>query len=98
MTSPANLAFSVKLRGSPLQQAYNRGVCKGVRAISMSDVTQILFRIKQGDSEAADRLLPLVYDELRKLAAQKLKREKPGQNQGRHSRLRRWSMRLTFGW
>jgi RNA polymerase sigma factor (TIGR02999 family) len=46
---------------------------------AMTDVTQILSAIEQGDSRAADRLLPLVYDELRKLAAQKLANEKPGQ-------------------
>jgi len=45
----------------------------------MSDVTRILSRIEQGDSEVADQLLPLLYDELRKLAAQKLAQEKPGQ-------------------
>ena len=45
----------------------------------MSDVTQILNAIEQGDPHAADQLLPLVYDELRKLAAQKLAQEKPGQ-------------------
>jgi RNA polymerase sigma factor (TIGR02999 family) len=45
----------------------------------MSDVTQILSAIEQGDSEAAAQLLPLVYDQLRKLAAQKLAQEKPGQ-------------------
>ena len=45
----------------------------------MTDVTQILSAIEQGDAQAADRLLPLVYDELRKLAAQKLANEKPGQ-------------------
>ena len=45
----------------------------------MPDVTQILSAIEHGDSQAADRLLPLVYDELRKLAAQKLANEKPGQ-------------------
>src|SRR6516162_11283764 len=45
----------------------------------MSDVTQILSAIEQGDPHAAERLLPLVYDELRKLAAQKLAQEKPGQ-------------------
>jgi RNA polymerase sigma factor (TIGR02999 family) len=45
----------------------------------MSDVTQILSAIEQGDPHAAEQLLPLVYDELRKLAAQKLAREKPGQ-------------------
>ena len=45
----------------------------------MSDVTRILSAIKQGDTHAAEQLLPLVYDELRKLAAQKLAQEKPGQ-------------------
>jgi RNA polymerase sigma factor (TIGR02999 family) len=45
----------------------------------MTNVTQILSAIEQGDPRAADQLLPLVYDELRKLAAQKLAQEKPGQ-------------------
>ena len=45
----------------------------------MSPVTRILEQIQQGDPNAADQLLPLVYDELRKLAAQKLAQEKPGQ-------------------
>jgi len=45
----------------------------------MSDVTRILSAIEQGDSRAAEQLLPLVYDELRKLAAVKLAQEKPGQ-------------------
>ncbi len=45
----------------------------------MSDVTHILARIESGDPIAADQLLPLVYDELRKLAAAKLAQEKPGQ-------------------
>ena len=45
----------------------------------MNDVTRILSAIEQGDARAAERLLPLVYDELRKLAARKLAREKPGQ-------------------
>jgi DNA-binding GntR family transcriptional regulator len=44
----------------------------------MADVTQILNAIEQGDPSAADQLLPLVYDELRRLAAAKLAREKPG--------------------
>ena len=44
-----------------------------------SDVTRILSAIEQGDPHAAGELLPLVYDELRKLAAQKLAQEKPGQ-------------------
>jgi RNA polymerase sigma factor (TIGR02999 family) len=45
----------------------------------MSEVTGILSAIEQGDPHAAEQLLPLVYDELRKLAAQKLAQEKPGQ-------------------
>jgi RNA polymerase sigma factor (TIGR02999 family) len=45
----------------------------------MSDVTRILSAIEAGDPHAADQLLPLVYDELRKLAAQRLAQEKPGQ-------------------
>ena len=43
------------------------------------DVTRILSQIEHGDPNAAEQLLPLVYDELRKLAAQKLINEKPGQ-------------------
>ena len=45
----------------------------------MSDVTRILTAIEQGDSKEADKLLPLVYEELRRLAAQKMSRESPGQ-------------------
>ncbi len=45
----------------------------------MSEVTRILSEIESGDLDAADQLLPLVYDELRKLAASKLAPEKPGQ-------------------
>jgi RNA polymerase sigma factor (TIGR02999 family) len=45
----------------------------------MNEVTRILKAIEHGDASAADQLLPLVYDELRKLAAQRLAHEKPGQ-------------------
>ena len=45
----------------------------------MSEATRILAAMEQGDPKAAEQLLPLVYDELRKLAAQKLAQEKPGQ-------------------
>jgi RNA polymerase sigma factor (TIGR02999 family) len=45
----------------------------------MSDVTRILSAVAQGDPHAAAQLLPLVYDELRKLAAQKMSQEAPGQ-------------------
>ena len=54
----------------------------GMRSIIfrvMSEVTQILSAIEQGNPHAAEQLLPLVYDELRKLASQKLAQEKPGQ-------------------
>jgi RNA polymerase sigma factor (TIGR02999 family) len=45
----------------------------------MEDVTRILSAIEAGDANAAEQLLPLVYDQLRKLAAQKMAQEKPGQ-------------------
>jgi RNA polymerase sigma factor (TIGR02999 family) len=45
----------------------------------MNDVTRILSAIERGDEQAAGQLLPLVYDELRKLAAQRLAQERPGQ-------------------
>jgi len=45
----------------------------------MSDVTQLLSAIDAGDSNAADQLLPLVYEELRKLAAHRMAQEQPGQ-------------------
>src|SRR3954468_2925703 len=46
---------------------------------AMNDVNRILSAIERGDPKAAEQLLPLVYDELRSLAAQKLAQEKPGQ-------------------
>jgi RNA polymerase sigma factor (TIGR02999 family) len=48
-------------------------------AAMMSEATRILYAIEQGDPHAAEQLLPLVYDELRRLAAQKLAQESPGQ-------------------
>jgi RNA polymerase sigma factor (TIGR02999 family) len=45
----------------------------------MNEVTRILSAVEQGDPQAAEQLLPLVYEELRKLAAQRLAQEKPGQ-------------------
>ena len=59
----------------------------------MNDVTRILSAIEQGDPGAASQLLPLIYGELRKLAAQKLAREHPG----RRWKPRRWSTRRTCG-
>ena len=52
---------------------------RGPAITPMSDVTQILSSIEQGDPHAAAQLLPLVYEELRKLAAKQLMQEKPGQ-------------------
>ena len=56
--------------------------CSGpsTKAMPMSDVTKILLAIEGGDQNAADELLPLVYQELRRLAAVKLSKEKPGQS------------------
>src|SRR5262249_33959732 len=53
------------------------GLCDSV--VCMAGVTQILESIERGDPHAADKLLPLVYDELRKLASARLAQEKPGQ-------------------
>ena len=50
----------------------------------MNDVTRILSAIEQGDRQAAEQLLPLVYDELRKLAAARMAAEKPGPHPRRH--------------
>jgi RNA polymerase sigma factor (TIGR02999 family) len=54
------------------------GISRGI-LFAMGGVTQILSAIEQGDAGASDQLLPLVYEELRKLAAQRLTHEKPGQ-------------------
>src|SRR5271157_3065197 len=45
----------------------------------MNELTRVLSAVEQGDPHAAEQLLPLVYDELRRLAARKLAQEKPGQ-------------------
>src|SRR5260370_13581894 len=61
---------------------FSRAISWGLSNLSvppMSEVTRILSAIEQGDAHAAEQLLPLVYDELRKLAAQKLSHETPGQ-------------------
>jgi RNA polymerase sigma factor (TIGR02999 family) len=66
---PPTVVFSDRISGL----AYLR------LAASMSDVTQILLQVESGDPSAAEELLPLVYDELRKLAAARLAHDKPGQ-------------------
>jgi len=55
---------------------------RGGILVSMTDVTQILSQIESGDPSAADQLLPLVYEELRNLAAAKLVYKKPGHSSG----------------
>ena len=60
----------------------------------MTEVTQILSAIEQGNPQAAEQLLPLVYDELRKLAAQKMAQEKPGQTLSPPP----WFTKLICGW
>jgi RNA polymerase sigma factor (TIGR02999 family) len=63
----------------------------------MSNVTQILSRIDSGDQEASAQLFPLVYDELRKLAAAQLAREKPGQTLQSTALVHEAYMRLVGG-
>ena len=60
----------------------------------MHKVTRILSAIDQGDPHAAEQLLPLVYDELRRLAAEKMAQEKPGQT----LQATAWSTRPISGW
>jgi RNA polymerase sigma factor (TIGR02999 family) len=61
----------------------------------MSEATQILNAIEQGDPKAAEQLLPLVYDELRKLAAQKMAQELPGQTLDATALVHEAYLRLT---
>jgi RNA polymerase sigma factor (TIGR02999 family) len=63
----------------------------------MHEVTQILNAIEQGDAQAAGRLLPLVYDELRRLAARNLAHEKPGQTLSATSLVHEAYLRLVGG-
>jgi len=63
----------------------------------MADVTQILAAIEAGDPRAAEELLPLVYDELRKLAAAQMAREKPGQTLQATSLVHEAYLRLVGG-
>jgi RNA polymerase sigma factor (TIGR02999 family) len=63
----------------------------------MADVTQILSQIEQGDPSAAEQLLPLVYEELRKLAAARLANEKPGQTLQPTALVHEAYLRLTGG-
>src|SRR3989442_5076769 len=63
----------------------------------MSDVTQILDRVQQGDPKAAEELVPLVYEELRKLAAAKMAQQSPGQTLQATALVHEAYLRLTGG-
>ena len=63
----------------------------------MSDVTQILDRVQQGDPKAAEELVPLVYEELRKLAAAKMAHQSPGQTLQATALVHEAYLRLTGG-
>jgi len=63
----------------------------------MNDVTQILSRIESGDAAASEQLLPLVYDQLRCLAAQRLVQEKPGQTLAATALVHEAYLRLVDG-
>src|SRR4051812_6845234 len=69
------------LGGHPVTVEHGRdsGCLQTAASIPMNEVTRILSAIEQGDSRAGADLLPLVYGELRRLAKQRLAREKPGQ-------------------
>jgi RNA polymerase sigma factor (TIGR02999 family) len=81
LTSPAAGWYTHRLGGDPAlaRQPSAASDLAFSRPLAMSEVTRILSAIEQGDPHAADQLLPLVYQELRQLAAQKLAREAPGQ-------------------
>jgi RNA polymerase sigma factor (TIGR02999 family) len=64
---------------------------------TMNEVTQILTAIEHGDPHAAEQLLPLVYEELRKLAAQKVAREEPGQTLNATALVHEAYLRLVGG-
>jgi RNA polymerase sigma factor (TIGR02999 family) len=63
----------------------------------MTDVTRILSQIESGDPHAAEQLLPLIYDELRRLAAEKMSQEKPGQTLQATALVHEAYMRLVDG-
>src|SRR5262245_36886157 len=67
------------------------------RGTAMNDVTQILSRIESGDPAASEQLLPLVYEELRNLASQRIAQEKPGQTLQATALVHEAYMRLVDG-
>src|SRR5258707_4579277 len=76
---PTNRSSRGAARGDAIDASRPHVESAGEMAPLMNDVTRILSAIERGDPKAAEQLLPLVYDELRNLAAQKLGRESPGQ-------------------
>ena len=77
---PSTISPKKTSRAIPIRNCYNYAIWpRGPGPLLMTDVTQILSQIEHGVPDAAGQLLPLVYDELRKLAASKLAQEKPGQ-------------------
>src|SRR5262249_18782346 len=85
------------LNGTPRTAPACWPVGEGLFSSVMSEVTRILSAIEQGDLHAAEKLLPLVYDELRRLAARKLAREKPGQTLGATGLVHEAYLRLVGG-
>src|SRR5438270_1825265 len=78
--SPQKLtAHSIRALGGSVNESVWRSSAESDNTSPVSDVTHILTAIEQGDAKAADQLLPLVYEELRKLAAHKMANEAPGQ-------------------
>jgi RNA polymerase sigma factor (TIGR02999 family) len=73
---PAGMEVS---RATPLESRSRTPLGRPSEVVSMNDVTSILSAVEKGEAGAAEQLLPLVYDELKKLAAQRLARENPGQ-------------------
>ncbi len=63
----------------------------------MTEVTRILSAVEQGDSQAAEQLLPLVYNELRRLAAEKMAQERPGQTLDATALVHEAYLRLVAG-
>ena len=62
-----------------MEQIFSQTAANGPSLRRVSDITRVIEAVQRGDAKAADELLPLVYEELRKLATQKLAQEAPGQ-------------------
>src|SRR5262245_8875960 len=94
---PLYLSYS-KVGGpaAKIGSCYNRDHCR-FRGTAMSDVTQILSRIESGDPTASEQLLPIVYEELRNLASQRIAQEKPGQTLQATALVHEAYMRLVDG-